>query len=288
MSISNSQSPPPKRQRFPARFGAASPELAENSAQAAAELPNQASKSTWPIGHRFGWFVRCAAGCLKASALGIGSWRLEVDRHSIPSTSSPLARIPTTSRSGSAGTIARAYGGGVRVGLCDLTARRAGLATARPSEREREAEAARVVLGAAWRVNLRWPDGGIAGADAADRRRRAAGAAVRGRARWRIPYWDDRHPDHRAASEVLTARASSAAACGGSDRRYADAWRPEWICYYFINDSVPPSFASTSRRTTSASARRSRVIARQFTPREPAQRRHAADLAALPAADREP
>ena len=21
-----------------------------------------------------------------------------------------------------------------------------------------------------------------------------------------------------------------------------NAWRPEWVCYYFINDSVPPSF----------------------------------------------
>ena len=28
-------------------------------------------------------------------------------------------------------------------------------------------------------------------------------------------------------------------------RRYetdAEAWRPEWVCYYFINDSVTPSF----------------------------------------------
>ena len=21
-----------------------------------------------------------------------------------------------------------------------------------------------------------------------------------------------------------------------------DAWRPDWVCYYFINDAVPPSF----------------------------------------------
>jgi LmbE family N-acetylglucosaminyl deacetylase len=28
-------------------------------------------------------------------------------------------------------------------------------------------------------------------------------------------------------------------------RRYeahGDAWKPDWICYYFINDSAPPSF----------------------------------------------
>jgi N-acetylglucosamine malate deacetylase 1 len=55
-----------------------------------------------------------------------------------------------------------------------------------------------------------------------------------------VPYWQDRHPNHVAASEVLTV-----AAFRSGLRRYetgADAWRPDWICYYFINDSAPPSF----------------------------------------------
>jgi LmbE family N-acetylglucosaminyl deacetylase len=55
-----------------------------------------------------------------------------------------------------------------------------------------------------------------------------------------IPYWDDRHPDHVAASHVLRV-----AAFRSGLRRYltdADAWRPEWVCYYFINDSATPSF----------------------------------------------
>ena len=55
-----------------------------------------------------------------------------------------------------------------------------------------------------------------------------------------IPYWDDRHPDHRAASEVL-----GVAAFTSGLRRYeaADApWRADWVCYYFINDSDAPSF----------------------------------------------
>ena len=55
-----------------------------------------------------------------------------------------------------------------------------------------------------------------------------------------MPYWSDRHPDHVAASEVLTDAAFNAGL-----RRYqaeGDAWKAEWICYYFINDSVPPSF----------------------------------------------
>ena len=55
-----------------------------------------------------------------------------------------------------------------------------------------------------------------------------------------IPYWDDRHPDHVAASRVLRA-----AAFRSGLRRYVtdfDPWRPDWICHYFINDGASPSF----------------------------------------------
>ena len=55
-----------------------------------------------------------------------------------------------------------------------------------------------------------------------------------------IPYWSDRHPDHVAASHVLTEAAFNAGL-----RRYTaagEAWKPEWICYYFINDAAEPSF----------------------------------------------
>src|ERR1700752_3359915 len=57
-----------------------------------------------------------------------------------------------------------------------------------------------------------------------------------------IPYGVDRHPDHVAANQVLTE-----AVFNSGLRRYDDgtgtpAWRPEWVCYYFINDSAPPSF----------------------------------------------
>ena len=55
-----------------------------------------------------------------------------------------------------------------------------------------------------------------------------------------VPYWSDRHPDHVAASEVLTEAVFNAGL-----RRYpaeGDAWKTDWICFYFINDSVPPSF----------------------------------------------
>ena len=45
---------------------------------------------------------------------------------------------------------------------------------------------------------------------------------------------------HVAASQVLTEAVFNAGL-----RRYpaeGDAWKAEWICYYFINDSAAPSF----------------------------------------------
>jgi bacillithiol biosynthesis deacetylase BshB1 len=135
-------------------------------------------------------------------------------------------------------TVARHSDAGYAVGLCDLT--RAELSSnGTPEQRRLEADAAARVLGAAWRENLGWPDGNITRTpalirSAVDVLRRHRPRAIA------IPYWEDRHPDHRAASEVL-----SVAAFTSGLRRYdtGDApWRADWICYYFINDSATPSF----------------------------------------------
>jgi bacillithiol biosynthesis deacetylase BshB1 len=139
---------------------------------------------------------------------------------------------------GLGGTVARHAAQGHSVGLCDLT--EAELSTnGTPELRRREADEAARVLGAAWRENLRWPDGGIA--PTPDLIRSAVDCIRRHRPRAiAIPYWDDRHPDHVAASQVLRSAAFKSAL-----RRYttdAEPWRPDWICYYFINDSRPPSF----------------------------------------------
>jgi bacillithiol biosynthesis deacetylase BshB1 len=139
---------------------------------------------------------------------------------------------------GMGGTIARHTALGMRVGMCDLTAGEMG-SNGTPDERLAEAEAARVVLGAVWRMNLRWPDRRI-GKDPAHldeavsfiRRHQPRVVA--------IPYWSDRHPDHVAASTLLAEAAFNAGL-----RRYVaqgEAWKADWICYYFINDGATPSF----------------------------------------------
>jgi N-acetylglucosamine malate deacetylase 1 len=139
---------------------------------------------------------------------------------------------------GLGGTVARHAAAGHRVGLCDLT--RGELSSnGTPDERQAEAAEAARVLGALWRENLAWPDGGIAATP--DLIRSAVDLIRRCRPRTvAIPYWEDRHPDHGAASHVLRV-----AAFRSGLRRYetaADPWRPDWVCYYFINDSSAPSF----------------------------------------------
>src|ERR671918_3100043 len=103
---------------------------------------------------------------------------------------------------GLGGTIAKHAALGHRVGLCDLTAGEMG-SNGTIEERLAEAEEARAVLGASWRTNLRWPDRAIA--RDSDHMRAAARMIRDARPRAvALPYWSDRHPDHSAASAVLT------------------------------------------------------------------------------------
>src|SRR5260370_38827436 len=99
-------------------------------------------------------------------------------------------------------TIACHSDAGYAVGLCDLTLAELS-SNGTPEQRRVEADAAADVLGAAWRENLGWPDGRIT--RAAELVRSAVDVIRRHRPRSiALPYWDDRHPDHRAASEVLS------------------------------------------------------------------------------------
>lgn len=139
---------------------------------------------------------------------------------------------------GMGGTIARHAAAGHSVGLVDLTAGEMG-SNGTPDIRMQESDAARAVLGARFRENLRWADRRI-GKDPAHLEE-AVAVIRRHRPRTiAVPYWSDRHPDHVAASEVL-----SEAAFNAGLRRYPGegaAWKADWLCYYFINDSAPPSF----------------------------------------------
>ena len=139
---------------------------------------------------------------------------------------------------GLGGTVAKHVSLGHAVGLCDLT-RGEMSSNGTPEQRVKEAEEACRVLGAAWRENLALPDRAIGSVP--DHARRVVELIRRVRPRVvAVPYWQDRHPDHGASAALLRDAVFNAKL-----RRYegqGDPWQPEWVCYYFINDSVPPSF----------------------------------------------
>ena len=61
-------------------------------------------------------------------------------------------------------------------------------------------------------------------------------------ARRRDSVWHRSPSGSRRREPGADRSASSTAGCGGTTPALRGAWRPEWVCYYFINDSAPPSF----------------------------------------------
>ena len=164
---------------------------------------------------------------------------------------------------GLGGTVARHTAAGFAVGLCDLTAGEMG-SNGTVEERRAEGAAAARVLGAAWRENLGWPDGGVESSaplvrSAVEFIRKHKPRAIA------IPYWDDRHPDHRGASEALTQAAFKSAL-----RRYettSEPWRLERTCYYFINTSATPSFVIDVSAHYARKREALECFRTQFTPK---------------------
>jgi len=159
---------------------------------------------------------------------------------------------------GLGGSIAKHVALGQSVALCDLTRGEMGT-NGTPEARLSEAEAARVVLGAASRDNLGLPDGDIGG-DPSHLRDVVAFIRRMKPKTIAVPHELDRHPDHVTASRLLT----RAAFLSGLTRYGAagQKWRPDWVLYYFINDSAPPSFvvdvsASYERKRAALACHRS-------------------------------
>ena len=166
---------------------------------------------------------------------------------------------------GMGGTVAKHVALGLRVGLCDLTAGEMG-SNGTVEERIAEAEAARVVFGAEWRINLRLPDRRLG--TAPDHALRIVSLVRAARPRViAIPHWSDRHPDHVAASQLAADAIFSAGL-----RRFSaegEAWKPESVCYYFINDSATPSFVIDVSGHYETKRRALACHASQFRPASP-------------------
>ncbi|MFN8389092.1 MAG: bacillithiol biosynthesis deacetylase BshB1 [Bdellovibrionota bacterium] len=126
-----------------------------------------------------------------------------------------------------------------RVVLLDLT--RGEMGSQGSAElRESEAEKAKNVLGLHGRENLRLPDGGLSSYD--ENQKRAVVSALR-RIRPELvfaPYWEDRHPDHREASDLVT-RAVFLAGLKKYAPELGKPFQPRQVLYYQMRTAFRPS-----------------------------------------------
>mgnify|MGYP003694039811 CR=1 FL=1 len=192
--------------------------------------------------------------------------------HVIDRPAGRSARIPTTSKSVSAARSRVTRRRAITVGLCDLTR---GELSSNGTPEQRQAEAAARRAGAR-RALAREPR--LARRrhrdDAAELIRSAVDIIRRHRPRAiAIPHWDDRHPDHVAASHVLRVAAfRSGLRRYDTDARSVAARLGLLLLHQRRRDAVVRR--RRLGRTTSASARRSPATRSQFAPVE---RRRRAD-----------
>lgn len=114
-----------------------------------------------------------------------------------------IAPHPDDAELGMGGAIVQMLARGWKVGILDLTD---GEPTPHgtPEIRARETAAASEVLGVSWRENLGLPNRALQATLQA--RHQLAAAIRRTRPRWLFaPYWDDAHPDHVAATQLVEA-----------------------------------------------------------------------------------
>lgn len=114
-----------------------------------------------------------------------------------------IAPHPDDAELGMGGAILKLKSEGRRVGILDLTN---GEPTPHgsPEIRAAETDAATQVLGIDWRENLALPNRSLQAS--LDARHKLAAVIRRVRPRWLFaPYWEDAHPDHVAATQLIEA-----------------------------------------------------------------------------------
>lgn len=114
-----------------------------------------------------------------------------------------IAPHPDDAELGMGGAIMRFLDEGLRVGILDLTS---GEPTPYGTIEKRRAETAKAteILGVAWRENLGLPNRSLE--PTLEARAQLAGVIRMTRPRWLFaPYWEDAHPDHVAATQLVEA-----------------------------------------------------------------------------------
>ena len=152
-----------------------------------------------------------------------------------------IAPHPDDAELGMGGTIIKMVAAGMQVGILDLTN---GEPTPHGSEeiRQRETTAATKILGVAWRGNAGLPNRSVEAT--LDARAIVAGYIRLLKPRWLFaPYWQDAHPDHVAATQLVEA-ARFCAKLSKTDMP-GTPHHPERIYYYYcihLRLAITPSF----------------------------------------------
>jgi bacillithiol biosynthesis deacetylase BshB1 len=150
------------------------------------------------------------------------------------------------------GLLARMAGQGYRTGIIDLT-RGEKSSRGTPETRARETEAASRELGLSLRENLGLPDGWVspwAGFDAPEPERTRTSAVARVVEVLRrlrpelvvVPWEEERHPDHEAASALVTRALFFAGVRKFETEPPGEPFTPRQVLYYPLRHLAEPSF----------------------------------------------
>lgn len=158
------------------------------------------------------------------------------------------------------GTIVGQVKRGARVGMIDLTRGEMGT-RGTPQLRKREAQRSARILGALFREQLDFGDGGLR----TGREEELILVDVIRRTRPRLvfaPYPDDRHPDHTRAGRLVTEAAFYAGLKALETER--PAHRPQTTIYFLQNYLVPPTFVVDATATWKTKMRAIAAFKSQF------------------------
>jgi N-acetylglucosamine malate deacetylase 1 len=164
------------------------------------------------------------------------------------------------------GTLAREAAAGRRVALVDLTRGEAG-SRGTPETREREAAEAAHILGVTHRESLGLPDARLGG----DVDQRDAVVAALRRLRPRVvvlQHWEQRHPDHAAASRLVY-EACFVAGLRNYRPELGEAFRPFKLAYATSMTEAAeatPSFVVDITSTFETKMKAIRAFKSQFEP----------------------
>ncbi|MHA1221028.1 MAG: bacillithiol biosynthesis deacetylase BshB1 [Candidatus Heimdallarchaeota archaeon] len=150
-----------------------------------------------------------------------------------------FAPHPDDAELGAGGAIVKAVKKGLKVGIIDLTAGEKST-HGNVELRKQEAQKAKEVLGVTFRDNLEFPDGYLPFIDTekpvftlAKKIREHQPEIVL------VPYWEDRHPDHVAASSMIT-KAIHYSKLAKIELDYPK-YKVEKVLYYELNGNFTPT-----------------------------------------------